>query len=482
LKELLQGNPGAATQLSETRGNGMSSTQVTYDATILGVPTRTSAELESTSPPNSGDKLPEVSDIILLKTPLGTSALPISRIDTVTFKGSYQNKLAREEFRNLLNLHLGWGGKAPAKEAAVGIMYLQKGLRWIPNYKITIDGHGSAHVNMQATLINEMTDLDDVTCNLVIGVPTFNFKDTPDPISMQATLAQLSPHFQERGRTVNSFSNAIMSQTAFRDQNEESDSAGSTGPELSGSEKAEDLYVFTVKHVRLKKGERMVLPVYESDIKYQDLYTLELPFSPPPEVVRNFNSNQQSQIESLAKAPTFTHKIRFTNKSDYPLTTAPTLLFKDKTVLAQGLMTYTAPGGSNDLALTTAVNLKVKKTDKETSRVPNAATWQNDQYGKIDLTGKITVTNYGTEPAQLEVKRNVLGKVGTADHGGIAEMINVFEDPSFSAEGFYPSWWGWYSWPSWWSHFNGVGRITWRYKLPVKETVDLGYTWSYYWR
>lgn len=480
LKELIQGNPGADTQLSETKASGVSATQVTYDATIVGVPTRSSEELEATSPPNSGEKLPEVSDIVLVKTAMGTSALPISRIDTVTFKGPFQTKLAREEFRNLLNLHLDWNGQA-AKEARVGLMYLQKGLRWIPNYKVSIDGRGNAHVNMQATLVNELTDMNDVTCNLVIGVPTFNFKDTTDPMSMQQTLAQLSSHFQQEGRISNNFSNAIMSQQAFR-QDEEAAAPGPQGPEVTGSEKAEDLYVYTVKHVTLKKGQRMVLPVYETDIKYQDIYTLELPFSPPTEVLHNFNTHQKSQIEAMQTAPKFMHKIRFTNKSDYPLTTAPTLLFKDKTVLAQGMMTYTAPGATNDLSLTTAVNLKVKKTDKETSRVPNAVTWQGDQYGKIDLAGKISVTNYGTEPALLEVKRNVLGKVGTADHNGVAEMVNVFEDPSFSADGFYPTWWGWYSWPHWWSHFNGVGRITWKYNLPAKESVDLGYTWSYFWR
>ena len=482
LKELLQGNPGADTQLSETRGNGVSSTQVIYDATIIGVPTRSSEELEATSPPNSGEKLPEVSDIVIVKTATGSTALPIGRIDTVTFKGAYQSKLAQEEFRNLLNLHLDWGGKSPSKDAAVGLMYLQNGLRWIPNYKVVIDGKGSAHVSMEATLVNELTDLNDVTCNFVIGVPTFKFKDTSDPISMQETLANLSPIFRERNRTANMLSNSIMSQVAAQSVDEEAGSSLPAGPELSGSEKAEDLFVFTVKHVRLKKGQRMVLPVYESDIKYQDIYTLDLPFSPPPDVMANFNSQQQAQVDSLAKAPTFMHKIRFVNKSDYPFTTAPALLLKDKTVLAQGMMTYTAPGASSDLALTNAINLKVKKTDKETSRSQNATTLGGYQYARVDLSGKINVTNYGTEAAQLEVKRNVLGKVGTADNGGVAEMVNVFEDPASHNEGYYPSWWGWYSWPSWWSHMNGVGRITWKYKLPAKESVDLGYTWSYYWR
>ena len=55
------------------------------------------------------------------------------------------------------------------------------------------DGKGSAHVTFQATLINELADLKDVTANLVIGVPTFFFSGHSDPIGLQQVMAQLSP-------------------------------------------------------------------------------------------------------------------------------------------------------------------------------------------------------------------------------------------------------------------------------------------------
>ena len=49
------------------------------------------------------------------------------------------------------------------------------------------------------------------------------------------------------------------------------------------------------------------------------------------------------------------HKLRLTNNSKYPLTTAPALILRDGRVLAQGMMTYTATGADVDLAITTAV-------------------------------------------------------------------------------------------------------------------------------
>jgi hypothetical protein len=145
-------------------------------------------------------------------------------------------------------------------------------------------------------------------------------------------------------------------------------------------------------------------------------------------------------------------------------------------------MTYASPGAESDLDVTTAVDVRVKKSDNEAKRTPNAATWQGDQYGRIDLAGKITLTNFAKQPLDVEVVRNVLGNVSEADNKGQIEMVNIFEDPTFGSGGPYPYWWGWFNWPWWWNHFNGVGRITWAVKLEPSKPLDLNYTWNYYWR
>jgi hypothetical protein len=130
------------------------------------------------------------------------------------------------------------------------------------------------------------------------------------------------------------------------------------------------------------------------------------------------------------------------------------------------------------------VDVNVKKTDKETGRVPNAETWQGDKYGRVDLTGTIKLTNYRDQPVELEVVRNVLGNITEASGGGKIEMVNIFEDSSFAPTGDYdyPYWWHWYSWPDWWHHFNGVGRISWTVKLDAGKSEELTYSWNYYWR
>lgn len=477
--ELLEANVGARVSIRESRG-------FNYTATILGIPLRSSQELRTTNPPNSEPALPLKGNVILLKTEEGTRVVPLSYIQELTFIDKFKTVASDEEFRNTLTLKLHWRRRKPSKNARVGLVYLQKGVRWIPSYKITIDGKGNAVVKLQATLINELTDLEDVTANLVIGVPTFAFKDTPDPIALQQAVAQLSRYFQPGAMAAHAFSNAIMTQTARMGEYRAPVRPARTtaaparpadlGPEIPGSTKSDDLFVFTVKHITLKKGERMVLPVVEFTIKYKDIYTLEFPLTPPLDVRKSFNNSRSAQLARLLRAPKAMHKIRLFNESSYPLTTAPALILREGRILAQGMMTYTAVGASSDLEITTAVDIRVKKSETETKRTPKAARWYKYDYARVDLAGTITLTNYCSQPAEMEVVCHSLGNLEKADNNGVVEQLNASEHYG------YPAWWGWYNWPSWWNHFNGIGRFTWKLKLEPGKSVNLGYTWHYYWR
>ncbi len=205
LRDLIEANPGAEVIVSEGK-------DLHYPATIVRFLSRSAEELDATAPAAAGEHLPQKGNLLLLKAADGTRAVPVERITDLKFVGKYQTKVAEEEFRNLLTMKLDWGGKPPEKTAEVGMGYVQKGVRWIPNYRIDIDGNGKALVKLQATLLNEMTDLDNATVHLVIGVPSFYFKETTDPIALNQSLAQLSPYFENGPATQYAFSNAMMTQ------------------------------------------------------------------------------------------------------------------------------------------------------------------------------------------------------------------------------------------------------------------------------
>jgi hypothetical protein len=487
IPELLEGNVGAKVRIREA-AKGEKNPPEVYEAAILGIPTRTSEELSRTSPPGTEDRPPQKGGIVLLKTADGIRAVPIANIDQVTFLDGPAPGVAAEEFRNLLTLQFDWAGRKPPEAADVGMMYLQRGIRWIPNYRVEIDGKGKARIRLQATLLNELADLKDVKAHLVIGVPTFAFKDTVDPISLQQAVAQLSSHFQQGARTAyaSNFSNAIMTQSNTASEPlgraAEALAAGAMdlGPEIAGGRKTEDLFVFTVDHITLKKGERMVVPVAEYDLAYKDIYRLDLPFGPPPEARQHFDSNQQLELARLMTAPKAIHNLRLTNKSEYPLTTAPAMIFRDGKVLAQGMMKYTAVGAIGNLEVTAAVDIAVEKKDKETGRTPNAANWHNQKFDRINLAGTVHLVNHRDQAVEVEVTRHILGILDGAGQDGAVEQVSWAEGGWANADGL-PAWWAWHSWAPWWYEFNGIGRITWKVRIEPGKSIDLEYTWHYFW-
>ncbi len=478
VRELIEANIGAEAIFTESGG------KPAFSATIVELLTRSSEEVEATSPTPAPQYPPQKGSVIMLKTIDGTRAVNIDTLIDVKFVGNYGKKTTSEEYRNLLTLRLGWNGQPPEKTAEVGMAYVQKGIRWIPNYRVEIDDKGKATVKLQATILNELTDLQNATVNLVIGVPSFYFKETIDPIALSQNLAQLSPYFQTDASTQFALSNAMMTQVARGGEVRRPRNAAAApdlGPDLQGASN-EDLFVFTVKNVTLAKGQRMVLPITQQTVDYKDVYTLDIPYVPPLELRRQVNTNQMAELAKLMTAPKVEHQIRLTNGKKEPFTTAPALLIKDGKVLSQAMMTYTSKGGSVDLTVTTAVDVKVKKKDRETKRTPNAQTFDGHNYWRIDLASSVELTNYGTKAIEVEVTRHVLGNLDKADEGVTAEMVNLLEDDEGLSVTSRPMWWGYYSWPSWWSHFNGVGRITWTAKLEPGASSKHDYTWHYYWR
>jgi hypothetical protein len=488
LREILEANIGAEVTITEISNQS-------YPATILGLPQRSGEELEATSPPNTGPQLPTKGELVLLKTQLGVKAVRVDAIRDVTITGEVHPKAAAEEFRNLLTLKLQWKDK-PADAAEVGLMYVQKGLRWIPSYKVDIDGEGKATVKFQATLVNELADMDDVTAHLVIGVPSFAFQDTTDPMALQQLVAQIESRF--RGGAY-AMGRAIMSQTVAPMVERDAVSGGrpptDLGPEVAGGERHEDLFVFDVQHMTLKKGQRMVLPVAEYVLPYRDVFTLDVPFTPPLELWGDMINYLRGRVGEGTEvnliramyAPKVQHQIRLTNSAKAPLTTAPAMILRQGRLLAQGIMLYTPIGAESDLTITQAVDITVAKSDKETARTPNAATWDGSPYARIDLVGSLKLTNRRDKKVQVEVTRYVLGNATQAGQDGKVEMVNVFEDPSFlparSAGGLsWDWWWQWHNWPNWWYHFNGVGKISWKVDLAPGDSTELNYTWNYYWR
>jgi hypothetical protein len=425
--------------------------------------------------------------LLTIVNPAGMQIVPLANVYQIVLLDEQEvaSTVERDEERPYLKLDIEWD-EAPSAGADVGFMYLQKGLRWIPSYRITLDGAGRATVELQATLVNELGDLEDVTTNLVVGVPTFAFADTLDPMAIQRRIAPLGQYFEVDSRSAGAFSNAIMAQARMGESRAERQDAGfdagPSGPELTGGERAEDLYVFTISGVTLAKGERMVVPVTSFELAYEDVFKLDMPIEPPSFLWQNFNTNQQRDIARLLERANVRHAVRLVNTSDVPITTAPAMIMRGERVISQGMITYAAPGAKVDLELTDAVDIVVDSAERETDRQMNSTTFSGDKFHLVSMEGELSLTSHRDRKVRVEVTRFILGTLDDVTEGVEHEGVSIFSSKAFAQAPENAAWWSWYNWPWWWMRVNGPQQLFWTAEIEPGETAAIDWTWHYYWR
>ncbi len=425
------------------------------------------------------------SGLLVLETAVGLVLRDLGDVRSVTvLDGDPSDALiAYTEPSESLTLSLDWD-REEGETTAVSVMYIERGLRWIPSYRVEIVDDDTVRVQLQATLINELVDLDDVRMNLVVGVPSFAFAHTIDPIALQQHVAQLGQYFQRDGRSGAMLSNGLMAQTARMTETYPSgqpQTAPAGSPEVLGGAHNEDLYIYAVDGVTLAKGERLIVPLGMTELRYESMYVLELASAPPIDAYQHMNTTQQRRIAEMLDRPVPRHVLRITNDDDRPLTTAPALIVHDGLPLAQGMMTYTPTGGTSDLEVTSAVAIRVEVEDEELDRDHDAMKWNGNTYARVDATTRIALTNHKPDAVRVEVRKIALGIVNSASDDGESRGINLFTEPALRA-GPADAWWRWYGWPWYWNRLNSAAVVKWSVTLEPGEERELTARWHYFWQ
>jgi len=416
-----------------------------------------------------------VGDVLVVKRGDRVQAVGVDRVRGLTVEGEAASTIEVQEQRPRIVLDVAGGGEG----ARVGVVYVEKGFRWIPSYRVDLGDDGEASVRLQATMVNDLVDLEGATVNLVVGVPKFAFADMVDPIALQqqaAQVAQAASRAQQQ-RFSNFLSNSIQTQVAGFNRR---GGAGETeqGPEVGEGESTEDLFVFPVENVTLAKGERLVVPVAEFRVPYRDAYRLDVPMAPPMQYQQRLNDQRVLELARELAAPKVAHVLRLTNTTSGPFTTAPALVLTGGRVLAQGHMKYTARGAAADLEINAAVDVGVDVEEHEAGR-DEGVELRDDRYARIQLEGTVSLQNGKAEPVEVEVVRRAMGRSDEVGQDGESLQLDLLRAWADTPR---PKWWGWWSWPWWWYQHNGFGECRWSVQLEPGERVALTARWHYYWR
>lgn len=325
-------------------------------------------------------------------------------------------------------------GKAN-QDVKIKLMYFRPDVRWIPTYRIELTDEpfknkagkaprNTARIAMQGEILNEAEDFVDVPFHVVVGVPNFRFRETPSPLvleaQMQNSLASVAPQLMlNNAQVLNQFSNALYTQRAgeFRSQRASGGGGGAAieMPEELSGKASQDLYVYKLDNMTLKRGERASVPILTTEVGYRDVYTWDIAIKHAESYAATSAAHASPLVLSENKV---WRQIELVNDTEIPWTTGAAMFVDGFQPLAQELLTYTSPGGICRVPITVAVDLRGKAVDLEVSRDLGALKWRGYNYAKV--LGKIDaeLANNKTVKVPVEVSIRFGGKATKASEAG----------------------------------------------------------------
>jgi hypothetical protein len=378
------------------------------------------------TPPTAEHTLTTVSGSnFILRTEDGDVLLPVAQIRSLQVK-EMATTLGKTLTTAKKTKRLSFKLEGPDKKQTLSIMYFRPGIRWIPTYRVSLaeeKGNKGATSSLQAELLNEAEDLDDVPVDIVVGVPNFRFRGTPSPLVLEATLrnalAEAAPDLM--GNSSNSLSNAMYSQRSaeFRRSQANANAAAQGTVELPGELTdggAQDLFVYNLPKLSLGKGERVAVPIFTAETPYRDIYTWEVHATKHDNAAAPSGSAHTSPLV-LSKNEVW-HQVMLTNATNLPWTTGAAMIMQGQQPLAQELLTYTPPKDEVRVPVTVSVDTRGSLTEKETGRELRALQWEGYQYARIEKEMKLHLCNNKPIDIEVEITLRVGGKVNKATHDG----------------------------------------------------------------
>lgn len=366
----------------------------------------------------------------ILRTDEGDVLLPVGQVRSVMTK-EMKTTLGRTLTTSKKTKRLSFKFEGAEKKQAMTIMYFRPGIRWIPTYRVSLNGKKegdkkaekhTANVLLQAELLNEAEDLEDVPVDIVVGVPNFRFKGTPSPLVLEATmrnlLAEAAPDIMGNQSQL---SNAMYSQRSaeFRRNQAQGQPENAAVVPLPGeltAGGAQDLFVYNLPKISLGKSERIAVPIFSTEVPYKDIYTWDVHLTKQDNAAAPSGSGHQSPLV-LAKNEVW-HQIVLTNNTNLPWTTGAAMIMQGNQPLAQELLTYTPPKDEVRVPVTVSVDTRGTLTEKEVGRELKSLQWDGYNYARIEKELKLDLCNNKAIEIDAEITLKVGGKVDKASDDG----------------------------------------------------------------
>lgn len=405
----------------------------------------------------------ERSGLIILETDSGEVCVDPANVEKVEFVDGKAKKDVRSDSKSM-QLEVKMGAAASGKKLTVS--YLAHGITWAPSYIVDIANDGKARVSAKAVVINEVCDLDDVTIQLVTGVPHLKFAEVVSPVARRQSVAlflqSLAWAQSEREKMGGVMGQIVGGYGGYGGGGYGGYGVIGTGestvmPEYGVPEEgqaAEDLFLYPVKNVQLKKDESGYYPLFTESVPFKHIYVWEIPDYVDEEGRYYYDRDRRRKRE---RQEDVWHCLRMENNTRVPWTTAPAETVKEDQILGQDTLKYTPQKSKTTLRITKAVNVKAEQTELETARKREAKRFYGDYFDLITVDGKLSVINLQQKAITLEITKTLSGEVKETEPKAAIEK---------QARGL--------------RRMNGIVNLKWTIDLGPGEHKDLSYKYEVY--
>jgi hypothetical protein len=345
---------------------------------------------------------PSQTSVVLLQTDKGLVALSPGSIQRVDFgAGEPVCVTTNQQKRPAIRMEL----EKPAAGENVEVSFLARGITWVPSYRIDLSDDKTARFSAQAQIINELADIQDAHVDLVTGFPNIQFPELPNPVAMSQNLAEFLRSLVA-GRAEGGERGYMMQQQAlaFNSNFAPYDNAPLPAYAIStNGQTAEDLFLYPLPRVSLKKGETATLPLFSAEMPYRHLYTWKIGDKLDGDPARPRGDGRSAEE--------VWHTCRLVNAARLPLTTAAAEFVKDGQFVGQDTCFYTAAGAEASIRINRAMNVQADEAEVEIERKRNAANFYGYGYDQVKLAGELKARNRLDKPISLEITKELSGEV-----------------------------------------------------------------------
>lgn len=351
---------------------------------------------------------------LLLKTKEGWKTISDHSIRSIDFFDQPNEEFVSDQSKRVVRIEFSKGNNSKS----VDMMYMSKGIGWIPSYLITLKDEKNASLILTANFSNDAEDIKDGNLNLVVGVPNFAYSFLESPLTSKQTLAEFlqalnygNAEYGGRNDLRNIASQSMSNSLGFA-SNRDDDS------EEIKITSSEDLYFYEIPFkVNLKKGDRAIYELLRGDLQYEHIYEVVLATNSNDGYSYSYDQDRQKKSKEPEKV---WHSIQFKNTTGNPLTTGTVMVVNSENgiqkPISQDKLNYTVIGGRTKVKLTLSPDIEVMATEKETSREERAKKKDNYDYDLVNVEATITIKNHKNTSLKLDLTRDVWGEMIKSTH------------------------------------------------------------------